>query len=283
MNAALKFAVGLGLAFALSACSQDTPEKKVDDLNSMIGRLNAISSTLQTEGLPLQSTSSRLFREREVPSGLSDNKVTYLRGLLNEFVSLGEQVLAGSKDKDVFFTDSAKLQSQIDSAKAYLRQLQGYEQRGAQERQAEQRRHQERRDRQSRQLETLRQALVEVSEMKRDQADIKRGFGLDVSEILRADTLPAYGRMETRRLEELRRQTRAALARCEKARSLLRSVDEGLLETPATKRDLERSLAAHGVAMELHISQIGRELTRRTGETRPEMDRARPRDTKKTP
>lgn len=126
---ALKLFLGCVFVMGLGACTEDTPKVKVESFNEKIDRLNAMNTTLTIEDLPLASPNFFSTGMNSVPSGMDAEKVTRVRGLLTQYIELGDQVLARSKDKDIVWTDEDKVVRNLAQARYYLAELDGYEDR----------------------------------------------------------------------------------------------------------------------------------------------------------
>ncbi|MBX3018442.1 MAG: hypothetical protein KF767_11160 [Bdellovibrionaceae bacterium] len=272
MNTAVKFMMGTLLAFALSACSQETTEKKVDDMNGKISRLNAISVALAQEGISLNDSSlySTRSSSRTLPSNMSNDKATYVRGLLNEYVTLGNQVLMRTNDKDVYFSDTAKLKSQVSSAQSYLTQMDGYEARRDREKADSQKRF----DRKRTDGENMHIALDELKSAEKLEEEIRSRYNHNVTG---TQSLRGLDRMDTRKLENMRDDAKKLMAHSMKAQSLMKGIDRSNLSyTSALDRALT-ALATNIQNVEARLGEMNRELRKRTGDPREDMPRAKPR------
>lgn len=122
---------GFALAGSLIACQSNDDDKntqaKVDDGNQKISRLNDLTRSLASRGVYLSTS----ILGTDLPDGLSDSELQSIRDDLNEFVSKGNDVLGLEGQKNVIWTDGAKMRSLISRANSYLGQIDGYRDRQA--------------------------------------------------------------------------------------------------------------------------------------------------------
>lgn len=125
MNRAFRFLHMVMLSFVVTGtafsvgCSpkvEKVEEIKILEGNQKIERLNTIATLLISHGFSLGSETGPQIETAQ----LSSDRQIQVRALLEEYLTLGDEVLVKATEKGVFFSDSAKLKKQMKSAQDLL-------------------------------------------------------------------------------------------------------------------------------------------------------------------